>query len=102
MVKVKTPKPTPVVEDPAVQAQRLAAEKAATDAENSTVSALMSKKTRLKARVFGAPAGAGSNAAAASSGGTAASFAGSSPTYNGSPFNPATFNVGSIWKGGMY
>lgn len=57
-MKVKAQAPKPVEEDPATKAQRLAAEKAAQDAADSSISNTLERKTRLKARVYGTPAGA--------------------------------------------
>lgn len=91
-MKVKGPKATPVQEDPAVKAQRLAAEKAATEANNAAVGDVLERKTRLKARVYGAAPGAATSGA---------SFASPTPSA-GRPVIPQNFNVGGIWKGGMY
>jgi hypothetical protein len=52
-MKVKTPKPKEVVEDPAVIAQRQAAEKAAEEAATNAVASRLAKKTAVTARVFG-------------------------------------------------
>lgn len=100
-VKAKAPKAEAVQEDPAVKAQRLAAEKAAQDSENATVSDIMSKKTRLKARVYGGASGGGG------SGGSAAAFGGA-PSGSSAAASAAAkaklsgFNVNNIWRGGAY
>jgi len=99
-MKVKAPSVKPVEEDPAVKAQRLAAEKAATDANNAAVGDVLERKTRLKARVFGQAPGAGASASTGSS-----SFAGAASTAlssAGAGGTPAGLNLGYIWKGGMF
>jgi len=100
-MKVKAPSSKPVEEDPAVKAQRLAAEKAATDANNAAVGDVLERKTRLKARVFGQAPGAAAGSTGSSGGG---SYAGSASTASGSSsaVNPANINLGYIWKGGMF
>lgn len=102
-MKVKTPQPKPVEEDPAVKAQRLAAEKAATDQNNQAVGDILERKTRLKARVFGVASGPGAGAGGSAYAGSASTApTGSAMGADGRAYSFTGFNAGSIWKGGMF
>lgn len=109
-MKVKTQAPKPVEEDPAVKAQRLAAEKAAQDAADSSISNTLERKTRLKARVYGTPARVFGVASGPGAGAGGSAYAGSASTASpgsatgadGRAYSFTGFNAGSIWKGGMF
>ena len=82
---MKTPKIQAPKEDPAVTAQRQAAEKAAQDDMNAAVGDMVAKKTRLVSRVFG---GASPGAIAASN--AAKTAAPATPNY--APFSYTSIN----------
>lgn len=101
-MKVKTPKAKEVVEDPAVVAQRNAAEKAAEEASTIAVSDRLRKKTRIIANVFGGPSSSIMAASTAASGSSGSS--GAPPTSKSTGTHSGTNSNGTFipWKGGMF